>query len=85
MTLDLREVRELRKAMPDAISAQRQVALTLVQDVLQRDDLGRWRFLMSLSMAEWTSGDPSDLRQIASADRLEATDGRLSAGLSLEF
>jgi hypothetical protein len=85
VTLDLREVRESRAALPDADSGQRQIELTLVQDVLQRDDLGRWRFLMSLSMAEWTSGDPGDLRQIASADRLDSTDGRLSAGLSLEF
>ncbi len=85
LTLDLREVRESRRAMSDADSGQRQVELTLVQDVLQRDDLGRWRFLMSLSLAEWTSGDPSDMRQIASADRLDAIDGRLSAGLSVEF
>jgi len=85
VTLDLREVRESRKAMPDADSAQRQFEVTLVQDLLQRDDLGHWRFLMRLSMADWTSGDPGDLRQIASADRLDATDGRLSAGLSLEF
>jgi hypothetical protein len=85
VTLDLREVRESRKAMPDVDSAQRQVELTLVQDLLQRGDLGHWRFLMSLSMADWTSGDPGDLRQIASADRLDATDSRLSAGLSLEF
>ena len=85
VTLDLREVRESRNAMPESDSSQRQVELTLVQDVLQRDDLGRWRFLMSLSMAEWTAGDPADLRQIASAERFDATDGRLSAGLSLEF
>ena len=84
LTLDMRAIQE-SQAIPDADSAQRQVELTLVQDVLQRDDLGRWRFLMSFSMAEWTSGDPGDLRQIASADRLDATDGRLSAGLSLEF
>ncbi len=85
VTLDLRDLRESRHANVDADSTQRQVELTLIQDLLQRDDLGRWRFLMSLSMAEWSSGDPGDLRQIASADRLEATDGRLSAGLSLEF
>ncbi len=85
VTLDLRELKESRTAMPEADSSQRQLELTVVQDVLQREDLGRWRFLMSLSMAEWTSGDPGDLRQIASADRLDATDGRLSAGLSLEF
>ena len=85
LTLELRGVQESRNAVPELDSAQRQVELTLVQDVLQRDDLGRWRFLMSLSVAEWTSGDPDDLRQIASADRLRATDSRLSAGLSLEF
>ncbi|TDI50248.1 MAG: carboxypeptidase regulatory-like domain-containing protein [Acidobacteria bacterium] len=85
VTLELRGVQESRKAMPASDSAQRHVELTLVQDVLQRDDLGRWRFLVSLSVAEWTAGDPDDLRQIASADRLDATDSRLSAGLSLEF
>ncbi|NIM01594.1 MAG: hypothetical protein GTN89_12265 [Acidobacteria bacterium] len=83
--LDLRDIRESRRDAPDGDSAQRQVELTWIQDLLQRDDLGRWRFLMSLSMAEWSSGDPGDLRQIATADRLDATDGRLSAGLSLEF
>jgi len=85
VTLELRAIEESRRAMPESDSEQRQVELTLVQDVLQRDDLGRWRFLMSLSVAEWIAGDPDDLRQIASTDRLKATDSRLSAGLSLEF
>jgi len=85
VTLELREIEESRRANPESESGQRLVELTLSQDLIQREDLGRWRFLMGLSMAELTAGDPEDLRQIFSADRLDTTDGRLSAGLSLEF
>jgi hypothetical protein len=87
VTLELREISESRKSNPDSEvnSAQRLVEFTLSQDLMQREDLGRWRFLMGLSLAELTAGDTEDLRQIVSAERLDTTDGRLSAGLSLEF
>jgi len=85
LTLDLTDVEESRRAMPLTGSTHRSVGLTLSQDLPRREDLGRWRFLMGLSRDESTAGDPEDLRQIASADRLDTTDTRLSAGLSLEF
>ena len=85
VTLDLIDVQESRQAMPMADSSHRSVGLTLSQDLPRREELGRWRFLMGLSMDDTSSGDPDDLRQIATTERLETTDARLSAGLSLEF
>ena len=85
VTLELRQVQESRNAVQQADSAHRFVEFTLSQDLMRRDDLGHWRFLMGLRMAELTSGDPEDLRQIASPAALESTDGRLTAGLSVEF
>ena len=85
VTLDLIDVRESRQAMPMVGSTHRSVGLTLSQDLPRSEELGRWRFLMGLSMDDTSSGDPDDLRQIATTERLETTDARLSAGLSLEF
>ena len=85
MTLELRQVQESRNGGQQADSAHRFVEFTLSQDLMRRDDLGHWRFLMGLRMAELTSGDPQDLRQIVSTAPLESTDGRLTAGLSVEF
>jgi hypothetical protein len=69
----------------DRGATHRSIEFALAQRVMQRDDLGQWRFLLALSLARLASDDAGQLRQVVSTEPLQSTDGRLTAGLSLEF
>jgi len=66
-------------------ATHRSIEFALAQRVMQRDDLGHWRFLFALSLARLAADDAGQLRQVVSSEPLQSTDGRLTAGLSLEF